>query len=376
MSTVVVQKRIGKKGVSYAIQYTHPITGRKIYYKTLKRYKDAQNQARELRSLLDSGKIPDEKSNGINPLKFSQVADSLKAEWKERLIIRDLSEKCYSDYVYWLNALECEFGSELLCSITSKQIADYRNYQVSKNSVISANKYLKIIKAVFNHGLKIKAVVDNPASKIPLLNEKEHERNRFIFPHELDRLIESAKKIRAKYYLPAIIFLGAEHGASKQEILSLSWSNINFDYSEKGIIGFYRTKNKKKRTEYLMPRTKEALLEWKNHQEWMRYRKKVDCNGSDLVFCHLNGNPIKNFNRAWKETCRLAEIEDFHFHDLRHTFGSNLLLSGATLKDVKEMIGHSDISMTDRYSHLSIDHKLFRQEQLAKHYSNNPSNNP
>jgi site-specific recombinase XerC len=52
-------------------------------------------------------------------------------------------------------------------------------------------------------------------------------------------------------------------------------------------------------------------------------------------------------------------------HDLRHTFCSNLVLSGADLKDVKEMIGHADIGMTDRYSHLTAQHKLLMQRQLT-----------
>ncbi len=371
MSTVVCQKRIGKKGVSYAINYTHPITGKKTYYKTVKKYKDAQVHVYELSALLNLGKIPE--NNKMIPLKFSEVSMSLRKEWKIKLVSKELGKKCHDDYNYWLNALDSEFGKLLLCSITKEQIIDYRNFQVLKNSVVSANKYLKIIKAVFKHGREIKAVVDDPSSKISLLNEKEHERNRFLFPNELDNLIEASLQLRARYYLPAIIYLGAEHGASRQEILSLRWSDINFDYNDKGIISFYRTKNKNQRTEYLMPRTKEALIKWRDHQTWMRHRKRIEHDGSGIVFCHLNGRPVKHFSKAFNEACRIAGIKNFHFHDLRHCFGSNLLLSGATLKDVKEMIGHSDISMTDRYSHLSLEHKLFRQEQLAKHYSKNKS---
>ena len=62
-----------------------------------------------------------------------------------------------------------------------------------------------------------------------------------------------------------------------------------------------------------------------------------------------------------------------YFHDLRHTFCSNLILSGAGLKEVKDMIGQADISMTDRYSHLSLKHNLSKQIQLAEHYSNGPN---
>jgi site-specific recombinase XerD len=66
-------------------------------------------------------------------------------------------------------------------------------------------------------------------------------------------------------------------------------------------------------------------------------------------------------------------LRDFHFHDLRHTFFSNLLLSGSDLEDVKEMLGHSDISMTDRYRHLTSLRKLTRQDQLARFYAGNDS---
>ena len=91
---------------------------------------------------------------------------------------------------------------------------------------------------------------------------------------------------------------------------------------------------------------------------------------SDHVFCHLAGTRIKSFNKAWWRVLEIAGIKYFHFHDLRHTFCSNLLLSGASLKDIKEMIGHSDISMTDRYSHLTLNHKQLMQDQLAHHYLN------
>ena len=95
-------------------------------------------------------------------------------------------------------------------------------------------------------------------------------------------------KGRSKFYLPALVLLGAEHAASKQEALSLEWKDIDFYYEGQGLIHFFRTKNTRERTEYLMPRTKEALLFWQEHQRWMRHRKNIDAGDSDLVFCRLN----------------------------------------------------------------------------------------
>ena len=196
----------------------------------------------------------------------------------------------------------------------------------------------------------------------------EHVRNRYLLPYEVDKLVEATKQTRAKFYLPAIIYLGAEHGAAKQEILGLKWSKINFDYNGNGLITLFRTKTKRERTDSLMPRTKQALLDWRDHLKWMRHRKKINHIKTDFVICHLDGTPIKCFNKAWWRVLEIAGIKDFHFHDLRHTFCSNLILSGAGLKDAKEMIGHKDIAMTDRYSHLTDEHKNHRQNILANHY--------
>ena len=173
--------------------------------------------------------------------------------------------------------------------------------------------------------------------------------------------------------MPSIIFLGAEHGASKQEVLSLEWSDIDFEFQDIGLIRFFRTKNTRGRTEFLMPRTKKALLEWKAHLEWKRHRTKMTRVKSDNVFCRIDGTPIKNFNKSWWACLKAAEIKDFHFHDLRHTFCSNLIMSGGDLKDAKEMIGHADISMTDRYSHLTNDHKHNKQRHLATYYESDPA---
>jgi integrase len=122
--------------------------------------------------------------------------------------------------------------------------------------------------------------------------------------------------------MPVLIYLGAEHGASKQECLDLKWSDIDFDQGDKGKIFLFRTKNTQKRWGDLMPRTREALLAWRNHLLHARKRRRM-----------------------------------------------NLILAGADLKTVKDMIGHKDISMTDRYTHLTQGYRNTVQEKLAQHYA-------
>jgi len=370
MATVQIQRRKWKKGISYPIYYKDPQTGKKKYYKTFPKFKEAQRAANSLRSLLDTGKHPEKKKKLLKTMTFEQVGESLKAEWGVRFLQGNLSKKTLSDYIIWLNVLNRSFRGRLLFEFSSDEIQKYVNEVASRHTVLAANKYLFIFKKVFEHGLKLDAVVDNPIDALRMFNEKGHERKEFLLPDELDRLIGGTQSNRGKFYMPAIIYLGAEHGACKQEILDLRWHHINFDFAERGIIRLFRTKNKRERVEFLMPRTKQALLSWRNHLRKKRKRDKVSEIKSDFVFCKIDGRPVTRFDKAWKASLAAAGITNFHFHDLRHTFCSNLILSGAGLKDVKEMIGHKDISMTDRYSHLTLAYKLQKQDQLADHYKN------
>jgi site-specific recombinase XerD len=65
------------------------------------------------------------------------------------------------------------------------------------------------------------------------------------------------------------------------------------------------------------------------------------------------------------EVCRKAGISELRFHDLRHTFATNLVMSGTDLVTVKEILGHSDISMTVRYSHPSDGREMGAVERLV-----------
>jgi integrase len=63
--------------------------------------------------------------------------------------------------------------------------------------------------------------------------------------------------------------------------------------------------------------------------------------------------PYRNVKRSFTTALQRAKITDFHFHDLRHTFASQLVMAGIDLAAIKELLGHKDIMMTLRYAHLA-----------------------
>jgi site-specific recombinase XerD len=74
---------------------------------------------------------------------------------------------------------------------------------------------------------------------------------------------------------------------------------------------------------------------------------------SKLVFCNDHGGRVIDIRSAFQGACRRAGIDNLHFHDLRHTFASHLVMKGVPLKVVQELLGHKDIKTTMRYAHLA-----------------------
>ena len=143
-------------------------------------------------------------------------------------------------------------------------------------------------------------------------------------------------------------------GCRPGELLSLQWSQIRRDDTGRCLwmdLPVERTKTYQQRLLPIGQRLRSVLE-----------MRETDPKGnpwpsSAYVFGNEVGEPVKSVKTAWKATCRRAGITDLHLNDLRHEFGCRLLESGSKLHDVRDFLGHANITTTSRYLQ-SSSHRL------------------
>jgi integrase len=140
------------------------------------------------------------------------------------------------------------------------------------------------------------------------------------------------------------VVLALSTGARQQEIWGLRWSEVHLD---RGLITFTETKNDEFRSVPLEGHARELLLE----------HYKIRRIGTDLVFPSKK-NPVvrHDFRDPWNKVLVVAEVENFRWHDLRHSCASYLAMNGVPMLTIAEILGHKTLSMVQRYTHLSTEH--------------------
>lgn len=144
-----------------------------------------------------------------------------------------------------------------------------------------------------------------------------------------------------------MVLLSINTGLRQGELFHLDWSMVNLSEGSLILAGGI-TKNSSSR---YIPLNDEA-----KHIMQCLHNKSVIKEG--LVFPSKNNQPFNNIKRSWSSVLKKAQITQFRWHDLRHHFASKLVMAGVDLNTVRELLGHSDIKMTLRYSHLASEHKV------------------
>ena len=145
-------------------------------------------------------------------------------------------------------------------------------------------------------------------------------------------------------WLRAVVVAAIHTGARQGELLALTWDDVDLD---RGQVEFRMTKNGESRVVRLSETVRALLRELPS-----RFH-------GGHVFRNHGGKPIHRDGLTWsfRRAVRLACLQGFRFHDLRHSAASFLVQAGVSLNTVREILGHRSLAMTLRYAHLAPDHQ-------------------
>ena len=214
-----------------------------------------------------------------------------------------------------------------------------------KRSGSTVNRYIAALSHALSFAVKERRLIQrNPVSDIRRKPEPRG-RTRFLSDDDRARLLKACGE-SAWPALQALVLLAITTGARKGELIGLKWDDVDL---KKGRALVTETKNDEPRTLPLAGKALEAL----------RALKLKNSVRSAYVFPRLSGlpGPYEHFDTHWYVALEAAKIEDFHFHDLRHTTASMLAAQGASLLEIADVLGHKTLAMVKRYSHLVVDHK-------------------
>lgn len=215
-------------------------------------------------------------------------------------------------------------------------------------------RYLAVLSHAFSVAVKEwEWLPESPMAKVKK-PKVANGRVRYLSTEELANL-RVAVALSENKYLAVVVDVAVATGMRYSEIMTLRWQDVLLD--EQGLCGLVvleETKNGERRGVPLTGRGQSALDTLRqSHME----ANKGKVNSELLLFpsATKKDKPVE-LRKSWETALKRAKIENFRFHDLRHTTASYLAMEGATGPEIAEVLGHKDLQMVKRYAHLSKAH--------------------
>lgn len=258
----------------------------------------------------------------------------------------------------------------VLGKILLKNVAPFHIEKIKKNMLTAemtprtVQYAFATVRQVWNMAKRDGLVNTDSPTKHVKIPKIDNRRLRFLTREEAEKLLENLK--RRSLQLHDIALLSLHCGLRAGEIFNLTWGDVD---RERGILTLRDSKSGKTRVAFMTEHVKSIFTRSE--------RIKHD----DLVFPDRNGHRMKRisnaFERAVDELGFNNSISDPRqqvvFHTLRHTFASWLVENGTDLYTVKELMGHSTLAMTERYSHLGQNTLQNAVRNLEKSLTKGPA---
>lgn len=338
-----IRRRQGKLGVSYDVQIRirpYPQTNR-----SFKKLTDAKRWAEQTEMEMREGRY-----GTISESRKKTLGDAI--ERYRKYVLPKVKKSRREHIIDWL---EQTLGQKSLKEITPALVTELRDKLIhgeadgKKRGIATVVKYLATLSHVLSMCVNEWQWLEvNPVFKIskPTLPKG---RSRFLDDTERARLLLECKS-SMNSFLYTIVILGISTGMRRSEILNLTWSDIDF---ERERIILKETKNGEVRVLPLVGFSLKLLKD-------LESARRID---SYLLFPGKDPKRPIDFRSSWRVAVKNAELKDFKFHDLRHSFASYCVMNGSSVTEVADLLGHKSYhSVTKRYCHLS---DAYRKDVVA-----------
>lgn len=258
--------------------------------------------------------------------------------------------------LWWKSAI----GERTLADVTPALVGEQRDALRRARGPATTNRYLAAISHAFTIAVNEWGwLQENPCRKVRRLTEPRG-RVRFLDEDEQRRLLHACRESPLPALYP-VVLLAVSTGARRNEVLGLRWRDVDFNARA---IRLEETKNTERRAVPLTGAAHDTL------QRWAKVRR-ID---TDLVFPRRDGQQPVEIRHYFGKALEAAGVEDFRFHDLRHTAASYLAMSGATLAEISNVLGHKTLAMVKRYAHMTEQHTSAVVERMNERFLNEAGN--
>ena len=326
----------------------------KRYFETVRGRKgDAQKRLTELLSSLDKGVLI--------PVGRLTVAEHLH-NWLEGYVKTNCSQRTYDGYQSIIEThLIPALGSIQLKHLHPQAIQSYYGKSCEKLSARTVHHQHRVLSQSLKYAVRQGYLGRNPAELVDPPSPRK-KTMRTLTPFEVEVLFDRAAD---SYYYP-VFYTAVSSGLRQAELLGLRWRDIDLDflsisvsqvlYKRRGVCQFKEPKTSHSRRRVAMtPKLALFLREYKEQRESLSLHLGKLLSLDDLVFANIEGKPLDPgvLSHTFHRIAIQAGLKDVHFHTLRHTFASLMLLRGAKPKVISEALGHASVAFTmDCYSHI------------------------
>lgn len=341
-------------------------SGKRSYYI---RYKDAHERKKEKR-LLDASQVnlQDARQHAQHILSRLALGEDPFAEQQSKRQVPTLKAFVHDSYLPHLQTLKKSWkvdeaqlrlhvlphiGSMYLDDITKKHMIELMTAHSREYKPASTNRLYNVIHRLFNCAIEweVPGVTRNPVSAVAKRKEN-NQRDRYLSEQELRALwkaIEQSDSVMLPYIVKMLVFTGAR----KTEVAQAKWDDIDWQLCQWRI-----PENKSGKVRYV-PLSGEAIKMLKSIEHF---------SGCPFIFPNPKTmKPYVNFFHSWNTARIEAGVPDVRIHDLRHTCASYLVNQGSSIYEVKQILGHANVTTTQRYAHL-MHSTLLRASNGVGHY--------